>query len=123
LDKGADVNTKGDDGMTALMVAVRKINPSAVEYLLEKGADINAKDNLGRTALIILAELHYTTIGEALATLGESLGMDNDIAKTLIDKGADINVKDNNDKTALMYAIQNGHKEIVELLKKAEAKE
>jgi ankyrin repeat protein len=45
------------------------------------------------------------------------------VMQTLLAKGADVDVKDNDGVTALMYAAQNGHKHIVELLKKAGAKE
>jgi len=41
----------------------------------------------------------------------------------LLENGADINVKTNDGKTALTFASENGHSNIVELLKQAGAKE
>lgn len=46
-----------------------------------------------------------------------------EIVKILIENKADVNVKDNNDKTALIMARDNGHTDIVKLLKKAGATE
>jgi ankyrin repeat protein len=40
----------------------------------------------------------------------------------LLDAGADVNVKDKEGRTGLMRAQEEGHTEIVELLKKAGAK-
>jgi len=44
------------------------------------------------------------------------------IERALLAKGADVDAKDSVGVTALMYATDWGHKEIVELLKKAGAK-
>ena len=46
-----------------------------------------------------------------------------DVAKLLIENGADVNAKDNDGVTALMQASENGHTEIVSLLKSAGAEE
>lgn len=43
--------------------------------------------------------------------------------KSLLNKGADMNAKNKNGWTASMLASKNGHTEIVQLLKKAGAKE
>ncbi len=43
--------------------------------------------------------------------------------KALLDKGADVNAKNNNGVTALIWASKKGHTGIVQLLKKAGAKE
>ncbi len=42
---------------------------------------------------------------------------------TLLEAGADVNAKDNDGSTALMTGEEVGHTEIVEMLKKAGAKE
>ena len=119
LNGGADVNLarKGDD-MTPLILAVSHshfppvVHPGArhkeiVQALLEAGADVNAKDTYGETALL-----------EAVVSWRS-----HDFVKALLEAGADVNAMDNDDKTALMLADENGHSEIVELLKQAGAKE
>lgn len=50
-DKGADVNAKDSNGMTALMVAETMSRFEVIKLLLDKGADVNAKDNNGQTVL------------------------------------------------------------------------
>jgi len=45
-----------------------------------------------------------------------------DEAEYILNEGADVNAKDDQGKTALMHAAFEGHKEMVELLRKAGAK-
>jgi uncharacterized protein len=52
IAKGADVNAKRNDGLTALMTASRRDRIDVVQALLDRGADVNAKDNSGLTALM-----------------------------------------------------------------------
>jgi len=51
---GDPVNTKSNEGMTALHVAVRSQNATLVRYLLDKGARTDIKDASGRTPLDVL---------------------------------------------------------------------
>jgi len=51
---GDPVNTKSNEGMTALHVAVRSRNASLVRYLIDKGARADIKDASGRTPLDVL---------------------------------------------------------------------
>lgn len=51
LDKGADVNAKVNDGVTALIQASQSGHREVVRMLLDKGADVNAKTAVGATAL------------------------------------------------------------------------
>jgi uncharacterized protein len=51
---GDPVNTKSNEGMTALHVAVRSRNTDLIRYLLEKGARTDIKDASGRAPLDVL---------------------------------------------------------------------
>jgi len=46
-----------------------------------------------------------------------------EVVEALLGKGANVNAKDNDGATALMAAVHKGHTDIVQLLKKAGAKE
>ncbi len=54
LDRGADVNIKDKNGMTALMEAAQDDRTDIVQALLNKGAEINAKNKKGQTALALV---------------------------------------------------------------------
>jgi len=43
--------------------------------------------------------------------------------KALIDAGADVNLKGKDDRTAMMAAVRKGHTEIVDVLKRAGARQ
>lgn len=53
IAKGAEVNAKGADGVTALILASQNGHKEAVQALLDKGAEVNAKRTDGGTALIL----------------------------------------------------------------------
>jgi uncharacterized protein len=102
LNGGADVNTKGRDGLTPLLVACGKPTrgyKTIAETLIKKGANVNVRDRVGYTPLLL--SLSGGTV---------------DIAEMLIERGADISVTTRKGETALSLAkkIENSH--IVELL-------
>lgn len=51
LANGAEVNTKENDGRTALMMVSQNARPEVVQALIAKGAVVNFEENDGRTAL------------------------------------------------------------------------
>jgi uncharacterized protein len=68
LDAGADPNTKNDEGITPLHLAVY---PEMVELLVHRGADINVRSKDGRTPLLVqAAEGEGYEAMEALLKLG-----------------------------------------------------
>ena len=81
LAAGADVNAKGKDGWTALMVAE---TAEQTKLLLAAGADVNAKNKRRWTALMFAKTAEQT--------------------KLLLAAGADVNAKDEDGYTALMNA-------------------
>jgi len=51
LEKGADVNAIGCEGMTPLMFAIDSNSPSIVRTLIEHGADMTTADECGSTPM------------------------------------------------------------------------
>ena len=105
-DKEANLALKKQDAMATEYT--RRVWPNmrdVVELLLDRGADVN--EGLWGTAL-----LHYAA-HDGLK----------DAAELFIAHGADVNAKDNEGKTPLEIAKEEGHIEIVGLLRKHGAKE
>ena len=50
LIQGIDINTKGEDDKTALMLACEKGHEDIVEYLIAQGADMTIQKDWGYTA-------------------------------------------------------------------------
>lgn len=102
INKGANINA---GSYTTLHSAVDAGHGDIVELLIAKGANVNAKDSRGRTPLHFAASWQPSLV------------------ELLVSSGADVNAKDNNSKTPLEIAREEGHVEIVELLRKHGAKE
>jgi Raf kinase inhibitor-like YbhB/YbcL family protein len=104
IGRGADVNAKDGDGVTALMRAASAGRGDMVRMLLASGADVNARTTGGVTALMMASLGGYLTALEPLVA-----------AK------AEASVKDNQGRTALMAAASSGEPRAVDLLLKAGA--
>jgi len=144
IEKGADVNAKDKDSMTALIWAAIKNSIEVAKLLIEKGADVNAKMEHDATALMGAAGSNSLEVAKLLIEKGAdvnakidisdvvdggltvlmiAVGSDSlEIAKLLIEKGANVNAKDKKGGTALMGAKKKGHQQMVDLLKKHGAK-
>jgi hypothetical protein len=68
LAKGADVNAKDENGVTALMIGAEKGHAEIVQGLLEAGADVKAQDNHGATAAMLAEKNGYTDVAKLLST-------------------------------------------------------
>jgi ankyrin repeat protein len=130
LDKGADVNTKTDNGTTALIEAASRGMTEAVRLLLDRGADANVMATDGDTALRLAKVQGYAEIVQMLEKVGAKAGEDKNTEliwashagnlaaiQALLDQGADVNTKTYDlHETPLMIASLNGHAKAVELL-------
>ena len=88
LAKGADVNAKGRNGVTALMAASENGHRDVVQALRSKGADVNVRAiKAGVTALIVASHNGHREVVQALLA-----------------KGAAVNAKMSNGATALTVA-------------------
>ena len=106
VDRGADVNAKSIENVTALMIACKKGNMSATNVLLHAGADPNIADSLHSAT-----SLHYAIAG----------GCSREVLQKIIDHGADVDAARSDGTTALLLACYVAHKESVNVLLRAEA--
>ena len=71
LDAGADVESRGADGQTALMIVARTNRTDAATLLLARGADVNARESWrGQTALMWAAAQRQPAMVRALIEHG-----------------------------------------------------
>jgi serine/threonine-protein phosphatase 6 regulatory ankyrin repeat subunit B len=81
-----DINIKGENDLTALMIALKNENEDVVKILLKNSADVNIKGPSNRTSLMF----------------GVETGNEN-IIKLLLDENANVNSIDNRGYNALFY--------------------
>lgn len=104
LQGGADINSRNDEGATALMLAAGAGHYDMVEMLIAAGAEVDATDLRGWTALM-----------KALFNYEQNKGFP-DIVSSLIDAGADIEHKVAYGTRPLMIAAGYGEARVVEVL-------
>jgi ankyrin repeat protein len=107
IAQGADVNAGHPQlGCTPLHGAAQEGKAEMTRFLLSKGAKINATDTAGATPL------------HTAAWWGRP-----EVARTLIASGANVNATDQKGHTPLAVALERKNNDVVELLRKAGAKE
>ena len=118
LDKGVDVNMRGNGNNTPIMEAAFAGKLETVKLLLDHGADISAKKDDGETVTSLggghkdVSDLFRSVSAlVAASSTGDIKG-----AKDLIDKGTPVNGLDSNGQSALTEAAWNGKTEMVKLL-------
>ncbi len=147
IEKGADTNSRDEDGSTPLDVAAAFGQTASAKALLAGNADIEARDNFGNTPLLSAAcdcaiatmPDTYDTVklllengadinarndeGDTALIIGSGGGVvKTDIVKLLIEKGADLRLKNAQGETALMIAEKDQVTDVIRLLKAALAK-
>lgn len=109
IEQRAELETKNEEGETALILAAWYGSPEIVILLLENGANVNAQDKLG-----------FTAIAKA-SSLG--VGRHYEIVELLIQASANVNLKTKDGRSPFILAIINGHRELSNVLKRAGAKD
>lgn len=123
-----DVNSKDDQGRSALYLAAEKGHLSIVELLVVvKNADINALNNKGKTALWVAANSNKRDVATFLLAHGSNpINVDEEtflkaaiagqVAIIEQAKSIDVNCKNRKGLTALMLAAERGHPEVIKQL-------
>jgi ankyrin repeat protein len=70
LHEGVDVNSRGTDGKTFLILASEYGMTDTVQALIKHGADVNAKDDHGNTALMLARQSGNREICDLLVKHG-----------------------------------------------------
>jgi len=104
--QGADLNAFGQYAYTVLMHAVHKNQLKAVGYLVESGANVNLAQSDGTIALMVAAQ--WSTP---------------EIVQLLVDHGSNVNAVGQAGRTALTWANHRRDLAIMNILRKAGAKD
>jgi len=132
LREGANINTRGKDRTTALMIVVSKGYKEATKFLISKNADVNKQDKDGYSALLWAAQDNRIEILEILLKAKPNVNIQNKVGYTplitasilnhikvvemLVDAKADVNIPTNTGGTAAYWAALREHYQIVEIL-------
>ena len=133
LAKGADPNTPGPDGTTAIMWAASNDDLELVRALIKAGANVKLKNQFGTSAMTEAAIIGSAPIVDALLKAGADPNFKNpegetplmavarsgnvEAAKRLLEAGADINAREEwGGQSALMWAAAQSQAEMVKFL-------
>ncbi|KAH7176990.1 hypothetical protein EDB81DRAFT_940795 [Dactylonectria macrodidyma] len=100
LEKGADMESKCENGLTPLLWAAENGHEPIVRLLLNRGADIEAKDGGGRSPLSRAARKGHDAVVKLLLAEAE----------------VNPDSKDEDSLTPFWHAVKNGHENVTRLL-------
>ena len=140
LDAGMDVDQVDEGGRTALLLAAFNGHLQVVKILIQRGANVNHRDGVGRTALMYASTGPSPEVTRQLLSAGADPNLaDNSegftalmfaaaegkvgVVEVLLEHNADISLRDVDGDTALGFATQNGHRAIVDRLKRVDGRE
>ena len=127
---GADIQTRHDDGDTALHLGAARGHESVVRTLITQGMDVNSRGQHNATPLMCAAGSGHLTVAKILMKNNAQLNLqDRDgwtalrwglsytsVVMELIEQGADPDIEVKNNKTALQVAQGMGEHDCVLLL-------
>ena len=133
IKQGADVNTQGSDGATALLWISRTDDVATADALLKAGAKVVTPNALGITPVYAAAEHGNAAMLRRLLDAGASVTTTDgagdtllmaavragnpDAVQVLLDRGAPVNAADSQySHTALMWAVDRDEAAIMKLL-------
>jgi ankyrin repeat protein len=133
LAKGANPNSPGPDGTTAIMYAAANDDVELVRALIKAGANVKAANQFGTSAITEAAIIGSAPIVDALLKAGADPNFRNpegetplmavargghvEAAKRLLEAGADINAQETwGGQSALMWAAAQSQAEMVKFL-------
>ncbi|KAF3069303.1 Ankyrin repeat domain-containing protein 50 [Trichoderma lentiforme] len=101
VQMGADINTRRDDGMTALITSAMIPERTAImQLLIDLGADVNARDESGHSVLFNAIEVHNIPAVELLVAMDD----------------VDTRSPDAQGNTPIMFAMLHEQHDIVKIL-------
>ena len=138
LARGADADSAGEEGRSAVINAAWRGREQIIRLPLRHGADTEMTDDAGATSLIWAAiNGHYRAASGLLecganpnhrdsagrtALMRAAWNGHRDVVEALIANGARVNIADRNGLSALGYATREGHSDIAALLRAAGAR-
>jgi len=87
IEKGADLESKNNEGNTALYHAAFFCHPEVLSLLIEKGAEVNVTDNQGATPLVVSTAEWSTDLEGLYKFIGGILKMDLDLERIKSTRG------------------------------------
>jgi len=135
LGEGAEIDVRGENGETPLIVAILEGQPDVAELLIAHGADVMARNERGLTPLHAAAYAGSAEVVRLLLDHGAALedranvsgatplmvaAEENHVAvaELLIARGADLSIPDRDGFTPLTQAWAKKRTEMVRLLKR-----